>query len=303
MISSNSINTAQASPLLCNRVSKRFGNKFALNQISLSIPRSGVTAILGANGAGKTTLIKCALGLLKPSSGDISLFNKAPGLAETKQLVGVMLQDSNLPDLLTTREHIELFQSYYHNPLSLEQLNKLCDIAPFINQRYKKLSGGQKRQVQFALSILGRPKIVFLDEPTTGLDISARKSVWETIRNLSKNGTAVVLTTHYLEEADSLADHTIVMSQGKIIADAATEHIRALSGGAVIRCSSALSTEIIADVAGVKSVNYHGKQLEIRSTDTSLSLRELFELDPSLHNLTVSKSSLEDAFLELNKEA
>jgi len=177
MTSINSNNTEHSAPLLCSELVKRFGDKTALDDLSLSIPNSGVTAILGANGAGKTTLINCV-----------------------------------------------------------------------IDQRYKKLSGGQKRRVQFALSILGQPKIVFLDEPTTGLDISARKTVWGTIRKLSKSGTAVVLTTHYLEEADSLADHTIVMSNGKVIADAPTEQIRASAGGAVIRCSTILDAQTIASV-------------------------------------------------------
>ncbi len=303
MTSINSSNTQRSTPLLCSEVVKRFGDKTALDRLSLSIPNSGVTAILGANGAGKTTLINCALGLLKPNSGRIRLFGKAPGLAETKQLIGVMLQDTNLPDLLSAREHIELFQSYYRNPLSISQLSELCDLESFIDQRYKKLSGGQKRRVQFALSILGQPKIVFLDEPTTGLDISARKTVWETIRRLSKSGTAVVLTTHYLEEADSLADHTIVMSNGQVIADAPTEQIRASAGGAVIRCSTVLDAQIVASVEHVKSVDHHGKNLEIRSADASKSLKKLFELDPSLSNLTVSKSSLEDAFVELNRNA
>lgn len=306
MTSINSNNTEQAtplSPLRCSQVIKHFGNKTALDSLSLSIPNSGVTAILGANGAGKTTLINCALGLLKPSSGHISVFGKTPGLSETKQLVGVMLQDTNLPDLLSAREHIELFQSYYHKPLSISQLSELCDLGSFIDQRYKKLSGGQKRRVQFALSILGQPKIVFLDEPTTGLDISARKTVWKTIRKLSQSGTAVVLTTHYLEEADSLADHTIVMSKGQVIANAPTDHIRASARGAVIRCSTMLDAQTIIKVEHVKSVDHHGKQLEVRSSDASKSLRKLFELDPSLSNLTISKSSLEDAFLELNRKA
>lgn len=298
----NSKSTELASALLCSDVIKRFSNKTALDSLSLNIPATGVTAILGANGAGKTTLINCALGLLKPNSGSISLFGKAPGLAETKQLVGVMLQDTNLPDLLSAREHIELFQSYYHTPLSISQLCELCDLDAFIDQRYKKLSGGQKRRVQFALSILGQPKIVFLDEPTTGLDISARKTVWRTIRKLSQSGTAIVLTTHYLEEADSLADHTIVMSNGQIIADASTEQIRASASGAVIRCSTKLDAQTIAAVEHVESVDHHGKHLEIRSADASKSVKRLFELDPSLSNLTISKSSLEDAFLELNRK-
>jgi len=200
----------------------RFGDKVALNSINLSIADQGVTALLGANGAGKTTLINCALGLCKPSSGELSVFNKKVGNIETKRLIGVMLQDSGLPDLLSPAEHIELFSSYYQNPLSVAELTRRCDLEGFINTRYKHLSGGQKRRVQFALAIVGRPKLVFLDEPTTGLDIDARKTVWNTIDDLRNGGTAVLLTTHYLEEADSLADHTIVMNKGDIIANDST---------------------------------------------------------------------------------
>lgn len=280
-------------------LTRKFGEKTALNSIDLSVSAAGVTALLGANGAGKTTLINCALGLCRPSSGSLSLFGKAPGLLATKRLIGVMLQDADLPDLLTAREHINLFSAYYPNPLSLDELISRCELSDFLNIRYKHLSGGQKRRVQFALSILGRPKMVFLDEPTTGLDIDARKVVWNTINELSETGTAVLLTTHYLEEADTLADHTIVMSQGSIIANDTTDNIRAAASGAVIRCETTADMPTIECLPEVRSIETSSRFVEILSSNASATLAGLLKIDPELKNLTVSKASLEDAFVQL----
>ncbi len=282
-----------------NSLSVRFGQKIALNSLDISISDTGVTALLGANGAGKTTLINCALGLCKPSSGAINILGCAPGKLKTKKSIGVMLQDAGLPDLLSPREHIELFQTYYPNPLSLTELSQRCDLGEFVDKSYKHLSEGQKRRVQFALAILGQPKILFLDEPTTGLDIDARKIVWNTISELSHAGTAVLLTTHYLEEAESLADHTIVMREGNIIANDTTEKIRAVASGSVIHCESELDLEIIEKQIHVRSAKFVGRRIEIISSNATDTLRQLFALDSQLSNLTIRKSSLEDAFLQL----
>lgn len=278
-----------------------FGNNTALDKVSLSIPSNGVTALLGANGAGKTTLINCALGLIKPSAGSIKLFGMLPGEPNTKQIIGMMLQDSTLPDLLTAREHIQLFQSYYKKPLTLDEVVERCNLASFLDQRYKTLSGGQKRRVQFALAILGKPKIVFLDEPTTGLDIDARKIVWSTIADLADTGTAVVLTTHYLEEADQLAAHTIVMSNGKVIANDTTANIRKAASGAIICCETELSIKEIRSIDYVHEVEKLGANMQIITSNATACLQGLFSLDASLSNLTVSKPSLEDAFVQLNR--
>jgi len=287
------------SDLKIEKLTQKFGDKIALDDVDLEISATGVTALLGANGAGKTTLINCILGLLKPSHGKITLFGKPPGEQESKQQIGVMLQDCGLPDLLTGREHIELFSSYFPRPYSADQIIQQCDLHNFIDQRYKKLSGGQKRRIQFALAIIGKPKIVFLDEPTTGLDINARKLVWSIINDLSASGTAVVLCTHYLEEAESLADHTIVMSQGSVIANDSTDNIRAMASGALIRCHTHLESDVILGLNQVRSVDKNKQETEIWSNNATASLMDLLKLDPNLSNLSVRKSSLEDAFVQL----
>lgn len=281
------------------QLTRRFGQKVALNKLDLTVSDSGVTALLGSNGAGKTTLINCALGLCKPSSGSLSLFGKAPGLLETKRLIGVMLQDSDLPDLLSAREHIDLFSTYYPNPLSFDELVQRCELSGFLDTRYKHLSGGQKRRMQFALAILGQPKLVFLDEPTTGLDIDARKVVWNTIKELSDTGTAILLTTHYLEEADTLADHIVVMNNGEIIANDSAINIREAASGAVIRCQTTVDIQTLKKLPQLRNVEAAGRFMEILSFNASATLARLLELDPLLRNLTVSKASLEDAFVQL----
>lgn len=203
-------------PLESEALVKRYGPITALNGISLQI-NAGVTAVLGQNGAGKTTLIRCALGLGPPSAGNITLFGIAPRQRASRQRVGVMLQDTELPDLLSGRELITLYASYYPAPMGINALIEMTGIGAFVDQRYKKLSGGQKRRIQFAIAVVGNPDLVFLDEPTTGLDSEARKSLWDTVRGFAADGRSIVLTTHYLEEAENLCRHIAIIDHGKLI--------------------------------------------------------------------------------------
>lgn len=296
------MNTVSTSaPIVMQGLTKTFNNKCALNELSAHFPSGGITALLGENGAGKTTLINCALGLLRPSKGTINVLGSPAGSITVKRRIGVMLQDSDLPDLLSAREHIALFSTYYPHPIEGNELINLCQLNEFADVRYKHLSGGQKRRVQFALAIVGRPELVFLDEPTTGLDIEARRLLWATITDLRNQGTTIILTTHYLEEADALADHILVMADGKLIANSAASEFRAAVGGAVIRCQTTLSDTQLTDLSGVQTVRHSGRFVEILSRDGTQTLRQLLPIDPSLHELTVNKPSLEDAFTQLIK--
>jgi len=207
-----------------------------------------------------------------------------------------MLQDADLPDLLTPREHITLFASYYPAPLDLDDVLDMCKLTDFVDKKYKKLSGGQKRRVQFALAIIGNPDLVFLDEPTTGLDTDTRRMLWDVVRKLAKNGRTVILTTHYLEEADALADRIVVMNNGEIIADAPTPEIRALAGGAVIKCVTDLDVEAIKKLPNAISVRSSGRFVEISTGDQSSTLQSLLAADPNVSELVVKKPSLEEAF-------
>lgn len=289
-------------PLNVKALTKKYAKVTAIDSVSLSLGQSGVTAILGPNGAGKTTLIKCALGLVKKDSGDISVFGNKPGHIKARRRVGVMLQDTDLPDLLTGRELLILFASYYAKPLAIEDVISLTDTGSFIEKNYKKLSGGQKRRVQFGLAIIGNPDLLFLDEPTTGLDTDARKALWDTVRAFVAQGKTIILTTHYLEEADALADRIIVLGNGKIIADASADDIRNRMSGAVIRCQTSLPPASIARLDSYLGLEQVGRFMDIRTQDSAATLRQLLAQDDTLSDLTISRPRLEDAFSELTHD-
>ena len=284
-------------------VRKHFGDVRAVDGIDLAIPRGQICALLGQNGAGKTTFIECALGLTRPSAGEVHIMGHPAGSIRARGTTGVMLQDSDLPDLLTAREHLDLFAAYYAAPADLATLIRDADIDGFADKRYKKLSGGQKRRVQFALALIGNPDVLFLDEPTTGLDQNASRAVWRSVRALAEQGKTVLLTTHYLEEADALADRIVVMHEGKIIADGATDEIRNRVGGALITCQTSLPERDVAALPGVRSVQVNGRMLAVLSDEAPQTLRALLERDTALSDLEVRKPSLGEAFAALTDTA
>ena len=194
-------------------VVKRYDKTVALDGVSLTVRPGELLALLGPNGAGKTTAIGLWLGLLEPNDGEVTLMGGSPIDVQSRLDVGVMMQEIALAPELRTRELIAQTASYYRNPLSVEETLALTGTAALADKRYGKLSAGQKRQVQFATTVCGRPKLLFLDEPTVGLDITARETMWRTIRSLLDDGCSIVLTTHYLEEAEALADRVVVIAE------------------------------------------------------------------------------------------
>jgi ABC-2 type transport system ATP-binding protein len=293
-------NVNQCSPILvAENLRKSYGKVEALKGVDLDISSAGVFAILGQNGAGKTSLIKCALGLEKLSSGYLQTMGHKPGTLAAKQQTGVILQDSDLPESLNVKEHIQLFASYYPNSFSVDQTIDMCDLSSFAHKAYKKLSGGQKRRAQFALAVVGDPQLIFLDEPTTGLDIEARRNLWSVIREFANKGKTIVLTTHYLEEADSLADRIMVMNAGTIVANATPNDIHKEVSGSIIRCQTQLKEDALKTLVGVSKVTISGRFSELRTAAPNETLLELLSLDPKLNNLSVNQPKLEDIFGEL----
>ena len=177
-------------------VSKRYGNLTALNGLNLSVKAGEVLALLGPNGAGKTTAVSLLLNLIEADSGTVSLFNQDPHELSARQRIGVMLQSAELPETLRVSELITLTQSYYPNKRALAEIYEMSGIADLLSRPYGKLSGGQQRRVQFALAICAKVEILFLDEPTVGLDIEAREAMWASLRKLVAEGCSIVLTTH-----------------------------------------------------------------------------------------------------------
>lgn len=284
-------------------LTKSFADKKALDNIDLEIKSGQVFAILGANGAGKTTLINILLGRLEADSGDVSVFGVKAGSLHAKRQAGAMLQVANLPETLKIKEHIQLFQSYYPNPMDYQQVITYAGLQDMQNRYSKKLSGGEKQRLLFALSICGNPKLLFLDEPSVGMDVEARHGLWQAIRDLRASGTGIVLTTHYLEEADNLADNIVLLKQGKIIKRGSSDEIKASISHTTIRFASHAKPEIFEQLPAVVSVQLSGKFIQLHTKNVHQTLSALLAAYPNLQDLTVSSAGLEEAFLQLNHSA
>jgi len=207
-------------------VSKNYGPVVALRGIDLTIEPGEIVALLGPNGAGKTTAVRILLGLTEPSSGRATVFGHHPRSLEARIRRGAMLQVAKVPETVRVREHIELFSAYYPKPLPVAQTIEAAGLIGLEKRLFGELSGGQKQRVLFALAVCGNPELLFLDEPTVGLDVEARRGLWRRIREFAARGGSVLLTTHYLEEADALAHRIAVIAQGRIAAQGTPAEIK-----------------------------------------------------------------------------
>ncbi|MGA7926198.1 MAG: ABC transporter ATP-binding protein [Candidatus Sulfotelmatobacter sp.] len=283
-------------------VSKRFGNVLALDGLNLDVRRGELLAVLGPNGAGKTTAISLMLGLQQPDAGTASLFRQPPQRLEARRAVGVMMQEVTLAEELRVREHIDLVGHYYPDPFAPNAVLEMTHLTALANRPYGKLSAGQKRQAQFAVAVCGRPKLLFLDEPTVGMDVQARGVMWDTLRTLVSRGSSIFLTTHYLEEAQALADRVVVLAKGRLIASGTVSEMRAIISRKRITCSTTLTFEEIAPWPGVESVTRDRELLHITATDAEEVARRLLIADPKLGDLEVHRAGLAEAFTELTQE-
>ena len=284
-------------------VTKRYGQTTALDNVTLDIGRGGVIALLGPNGAGKTTAVKLLLGLAAPSTGSAALFGGDPRDARSRQRIGAMLQVGKVPETLKVRELVDLFRSYYPNPAPAAEVMTTAGLAGLEGRRFGELSGGQRQRVLFALALCGNPDLLFLDEPTLGFDVEVRRAFWEEIRRFVSRGRTVLLTTHYLEEADALADRIVVIDRGAIVADGTSTEIKAKVSGRRIRCRTRLLDAELRAIAGVREVTLERDRAELFATSAELVVRELLSRDTTLSDLEVTNVGLEDAFLALTKRA
>ena len=282
---------------------KRYGAVDALDGVDLAVHPGELVALLGPNGAGKTTAVSLLLGLTSPDSGRATLFGQAPQTLAARQRSGVMLQSAGVPDTLSVLELITLTRSYYPDPLSIADTVLAAGIVDLLRRRYGKLSGGQQRRVQFALALCGRPQMLFLDEPTTGLDIEARQALWAAMRACVAAGCAVLLTTHYLEEAEALADRVVVLAHGRVVADGSVGEVRARVSQRRIRCVSTLSLGQIGAWPEVRDVHRDGDRVEIVTDAAEAVVRQLLFEDSALRELEVQRAGLAEAFVEITREA
>jgi ABC-2 type transport system ATP-binding protein len=285
-------------------LTKRFGDLAAVDSVSFEVPDGQLLAVLGPNGAGKTTTLEILEGFMTPTSGTVRVLGADPhrGDRSWRARVGLVMQSTGLDAELSVRETLALFAQLYPRPWRVREVLELVDLTDDAQTRVGALSGGQRRRVDVAIGIIGRPDILFLDEPTTGLDLEARRRAWAGIENLTSTGTTVVLTTHYIDEADRLADRIIVLSAGRIVTDTTPHELRTRGGPPTIRYR-------LPDKAHVEDLpptlashlDGDGRTVIISSSDVTAALRELVGWADShrldLSTLEVGPPSLEDAYL------
>ncbi|AIF47343.1 ABC transporter ATP-binding protein [Dyella japonica] len=281
---------------------KHYGALTALDGLDLMLHRGELLALLGPNGAGKSTAISLLLGLVRADAGRVELFGRNPQEIDARRRIGVMLQSASLPPTLRVSELLRLTMSYYPAPRALEETAQLAGITDLLSRRYAALSGGQQRRVQFALALCGRPELLFLDEPTVGMDIDARQKLWVAIRRLVAEGCAVVLTTHYLEEAEALAQRVVVLAKGRVLSEGSVDALRSRVAMTRIRCISDLDAAALSQWQHVAYAEHDGAHLHVHTDAPEKVLRRMLDADPALSELEVRRAGLAEAFTELTRD-
>jgi len=281
-------------------VCKSFGAVQALRDVNVAVRQGEVVALLGPNGAGKTTAISIILGLRTATTGQARLLGLDPCDPRARSSCGVMLQESGVPMTLTVRELVDLFRGYYPVPLTAERAIAIAGLEDKARARAGTLSGGQRQRLYFALAVCGDPDVLFLDEPTASLDVEARHEFWAQVRGFVQAGKTIVLTTHYIEEADALADRVVVIDHGQVIADASPAVIKARVAGKRVSFDTDQPLDDAA-FAGlpVQNLRLAAHHASLLSPEPEAVLRALFARGATVHNLEVVGAGLEEAFLTL----
>lgn len=287
---------------------KAFGAVGAVRGVDLEVRKGEIFAFLGPNGAGKTTTISMLEGYLAPDDGEIEVFGVDPSDADRDwhERIGIVLQECRMESLLTVRETLEMFAGYYRRPRRVAETIDLVGLAEKADARVGRLSGGQRRRLDVAVALIGDAELLFLDEPTTGFDPSARRHAWQVVEGLRELGKTVMLTTHYMDEAQALADRVAVISSGRIIATGTPDDLGGRQQAAtVVRfvAPEGFDRDAVA-VAGEWSSD--GEGLSLRTPEPTADLHALSgwatERDLELDRIEVSRPSLEDIYLELTGE-
>jgi len=287
---------------------KRYGRFTAVQDVSFEVASGQVTALLGPNGAGKTTTIEILEGFLAPTAGRVQVLGANPRTGGSlgrawRAKIGLVLQNTSLDAQLTVTETLMMFGALYPDARRVTEVLDLIELAPDARTKIGALSGGQRRRVDLGLAIIGRPEMLFLDEPTTGLDPEARRRLWSVIENLAAGGSTVLLTTHYMDEAQHLASRIIVLADGRVVADAAPDELRAMGGVPVIQFRLPPGSPALPPAL---SQHVGGGVLTMPSADVTADLAMLVgwarENYVDLTGLEVGPPSLEDAYLALTRE-
>ncbi|MES2613974.1 MAG: ABC transporter ATP-binding protein [Bdellovibrionota bacterium] len=283
-------------------VHKFYGQKQVLNDVSFSVHKSEIIALLGVNGAGKTTAIKMMLGQEIPTSGTVSLFGMNPKIYTSRNKVGATPQNVDFPEGIKVREILEFVHGHYTSPHAVSFIVEVFELGSFLEDRASRLSGGQKRRLAIALAFIGNPDIIFLDEPTTGLDVGARKILWEFIKKESKSGKTIFLTTHYLEEIEQVASRVIFLQHGHIKIDGTVDDIKKIASSALIKVSFILENEVnFSEFNFCENYARVEEKVFLETFEPDNLLRELVQKNINFKNLAIERENLESAFLNLSK--
>lgn len=279
-------------------VTRRYGPTVALAGVSLDVPAGQLIGLLGPNGAGKSTLLNLLVGLRRPTSGRVELFGRPPGEPAARIRLGMTPQETGLPETLRVHEIVDFVSRHYPDPEPPGPLLERFGLTGLERRQAGGLSGGQKRRLAVAIAFVGRPRLVVLDEPTTGLDVEARRALWDGVREYHAQGGTVLLTSHYLEEIEALAQRVLVIGAGRVLADGDLDSVRSVV--AVSRVS--LRCPELPDLPGVTLRRDAGDRIELHTHDADQLVRDLVRSGAPFRDLEVRPASLEEAFLTLTDD-
>lgn len=285
-------------------LSKKIGKKTILRNINLTVAEGEIIALVGPNGAGKTTLISCLAGLQKPSSGKVTLWDQPSLSKKNKSSIGVMLQENTSLDNIKVKELLQLFASYHKQPMSVSDVLDLTDLHQQANTYTNKLSGGQKRRLTFGLAMIGNPELIVLDEPTTGMDVASRQIFWKKIQELAQTGKTILLTTHYLEEVEKVAQRILLMKDGQVIHDGTMASIQEdmLQHQIHFDTLQAPSLQQLQELPYVTAVHMDDHHVQLITQNSDETLLELLAEKITLKNLYIYPGNLETVFTNLLTE-
>ncbi|MFD3499624.1 ABC transporter ATP-binding protein [Streptomyces sp. NPDC058678] len=294
--------TATTTPVVAfDRVSKGYGSVRAVDGLTLALHPGETVALLGPNGAGKSTALDLLLGLRQPDSGTVSVFGTSPREAIVGGRVGAMLQSGGLMDEVTVAELVRLACALHPKPYQPSEVLSRAGIAQLADRKVDKLSGGQAQRVRFALATAGDSDLIVLDEPTTGMDVTTRQAFWATMREQADQGRTVLFATHYLEEADAIADRVLVMHRGRLLADGTAAEIKAKAGARRISFDLEAGTDEapLRTLPFLTSIDVSGRTVRIQSSDADATVHALYGLGVFPRNLEVAGLGLEQAFVAI----
>lgn len=282
-------------------VTRTFDAVTALDDVTLTLGEGELIGMLGPNGAGKSTLLSLVSGLRKPSAGTVRLFGRDPRHASARATLGTTPQETGLPPTLRVAEVVDFVAGHYPDPLPTAHLLEMFDLTSLARRQTGGLSGGQKRRLAVALAIVGRPRLVLLDEPTTGLDVDARRVLWDAVRAYHASGSTVVVTSHYLEEIEALAQRVVVIDEGHVLADDSLAAIVARVGARHVRVTLPERTTAQLTAPEWAGAAWAGSSAQVVTADSDALVRDLVHAGVEFHDLQVRGATLEEAFLAMTR--